>query len=727
VDPVSQYVASQASARGINPAVALAVFQHESSLNPATVPGDGGSSFGVAQLHYGGINPKMPNPGLGDAFTAATGMDARDPKTWREQVQFALDNVKDHGWSDYATTRDKLGLSNFSGIGAGSSNANMTLLTGAPQQDFLGGGTNPAVAGMAAAAAAGIAPKAPAPIDLASAPQTDYLAAVTPSGATAAPAPGQVQQAPQSPPQSALTAPGGGLQFMNSLPVIGPGILKAGAAVNALASPYLGGGAPGGTFGERYTGERSLQATQMQEFAAQNPDISLATQIAGGVAGSAGLVAAAPAAFGINAAASLPVNALAGAVTNATLSGADAAARGGSLSNIGQSAAIGGVAGAAAPVLGAGMSAIGRGLTGGAIPADDAQLAQLATQKYNIPLTAPQVSASPGFKIAGSTLNRLPFSGAESSAQAQQAAFNRAVAGTLGESADRITPDVMNAARARIGSYYDAVAQNTNITVDPQFAQDIHTVLNNASQVLPKAEVEPLLKQAQNIVEKIDPSTKTISGATYQALTNTGAPLDRLIESQNPNLAFYADQLKRSLDQALERSAPPEQQALLQTADRQWAAMRTVQPIVAKSPTGDVSPALLAGRINAQTGNGMAFGYGGDLGELARIGQKFLKEPGSSNTAERLSTMAGTIGGVPNALLAAMHGDLMGAAGVALGVPAASLAVGRGVGGALRSQWLANALINRSLPGAARATTPAWLAAGALGGSLSGNALSATQ
>jgi hypothetical protein len=150
--------------------------------------------------------------------------------------------------------------------------------------------------------------------------------------------------------------------------------------------------------------------------------------------------------------------------------------------------------------------------------------------------------------------------------------------------------------------------------------------------------------------------------------------------------------------------------------------MRTIQPIVAKSPTGDVSPAQLAARVN-ETGNGMAFGYGGDLGELARIGQKFLKEPGSSNTAERLSTMAGTIGGVPNALLAAMHGDLMGAAGVALGVPAASLAVGRGIGGALRSQWLANALINRSLPGAASATTPAWLAAGALGGSLSGNAL----
>jgi hypothetical protein len=273
------------------------------------------------------------------------------------------------------------------------------------------------------------------------------------------------------------------------------------------------------------------------------------------------------------------------------------------------------------------MNALTRGLTGGVISADDAQLAQLATQKYGIPLTAPQVTANPGLKIAGSTLNRLPFSGAEGFQAGQQASFNRAVAGTIGESADKITPQVMNAARQRIGSYYDSVAQNTNVAIDPQFAQDIHTVLNNASQVLPKAEVEPLLKQAQNIIEKIDPSTKTISGQTYQALTNTGAPLDRLADSTNPNVAFYADGLKRALDGALARSASPVDQAMLQTADRQWAALRTIQAIVAKSPTGDVSPALLAGRVNAQTGNGMAFGYGGDLGELARIGQSSSRSP----------------------------------------------------------------------------------------------------
>jgi hypothetical protein len=344
------------------------------------------------------------------------------------------------------------------------------------------------------------------------------------------------------------------------------------------------------------------------------------------------------------------------------------------------------------PLLGKLASGAGGALAStafGALNPEDAKLAQLATSKYGIPLTAPQVSSSPALKIAGSAVDRLPLSGAGGAAADQQGAWQRAIASTLGEKADRLTPDVMNNARQRIGSYYDTVANNTDLNMDDKFFVGLHDTLNNAAQVLPKSEAEPLVRQAQNIIEKIDPDSKTISGKTYQALTNTNSPLDRLANSENPNLAFYANQLKKTLDSALERSAPPEMQQLLQTADKQWAAMRTVQPIVAKS-NGTVSPALLAGRVNAASSNGMAFGYGGDLGELARIGQTFLKEPGSSNTAERLSTIAGLSAAGPAAFNALAHGSLGEAAGI-LG----TLGTGRVVGSALRSRALANQLINK--------------------------------
>jgi hypothetical protein len=507
-----------------------------------------------------------------------------------------------------------------------------------------------------------------------------------------------------------MGGPGGGLQFMNSLPIVGPSILKAGAGINALMN------------GDSYANERSLQTSQMAEYAAQHPIASTAAQIAGGVVGSGAAVAAAPAAFGINAGASLGANALAGAATNAGVSAADMAARGGSLGDVGKSAAIGGALGGVAPVLGAGVNALARGLSGGTMAADDAALALTARDKYGIPLTVDQLSAAPGKGFVRSASDRLPFSGAGSDIAETQSAFNRAVSQTIGEDAEKITPQVMNAAKTRIGAMYDQVAKNTVINVDQQFQQDLHEVLNNATQVLPKSEAEPLLRQAQNIVEKVDRTTKTIPGDTYQALTRTGAPLDQLAESGNPNVAYYANGLKKVLDDALARSASPADQTALQTADRQWAAMRTIQPIVAKSPAGDVSPALLAGRVNAATGNGMAFGYGGDLGELARIGQRFLKEPPSSGTAERAAAL-GALGSVVGGGNALLTGSLAGAAH-GLGFVPAALAMNRwAVNPALRSQTLTNALINRSLPGAAGPTMPSWLAATAMGASTDRNAL----
>jgi hypothetical protein len=609
------------------------------------------------------------------------------------------------------------------------------------------------------AAAAAIAPKR----DILAAPPTDYSATAaapaapttqgitveTPVGSASGqanftvspsgPAPTSTSINPpgKSAPQSIMSAPGGGLEVMNSLPVVGPGILKAGAAANALVSPYIGSGQPrtlsdlitgnnpgtsGDTFSQRYAGERALQEQQMKTFETQHPIASTAANVAGGVLGTAPLIAAAPAAFGMGTGLGAIPNALIAGTTNAGLGALDTGVRGGSASDVERSAAIGAAGGAGGALLGSGLNAVGRTIGGGVLPDDIANLAAVARDKYGINLTADQLGTDTGSKFVRSASDSLPFSGAGSDIANTQAQFNAAVSRTMGENATKLTPDVMNAAKARIGSYYDQVAASTNLNVDSQFMQDLHDTLNNASQVLPKSEAEPLVKQAQSILEKIDPTTKTISGATYQALTNTGAPLDRLIESENPNISFFANGLKKTLDGALARSASPADQAMLQTADKQWASMRTVQQVVTKSPTGDVSPALLAGRVNAATGNGMAFGYGGDLGELARIGQTFMKPPQSSGTAERLASLGG-LGAVAsggNALLTG--GSLMGAAHGLLAVPAVLAANRYAINPLLRSRGMANALINRSLPSGVSSGPATMPAIGALTAG-AGNAL----
>jgi hypothetical protein len=94
------YIRKAAAARGMDPEVAVKVARSE-GLGGAYV-GDRGSSFGDFQLHYGGVaGGGMAVSGLGDAFTKKTGLDARDPGTWQQQVDFALDQAKAGGWGPW--------------------------------------------------------------------------------------------------------------------------------------------------------------------------------------------------------------------------------------------------------------------------------------------------------------------------------------------------------------------------------------------------------------------------------------------------------------------------------------------------------------------------------------------------------------------------------------------------------------------------------------------------
>ena len=330
-----------------------------------------------------------------------------------------------------------------------------------------------------------------------------------------------------------FSAPGGGLDVMNALPIVGPSILKAGAGINALVSPYIGGGAPGPSddFSDRYSNEVAQQNQQMREYQARHPEATLAANMAGGVLGAAPLVAAAPAAFGINSAAALATNALAGAGTNAVLSGADAAARGGSPGAIGTSAAIGGgLGGCCASVSGAGMNALGRGLTGGAMATDDATLAALARDKYGIQLTNDQLAGAPGGGFLRSASDRLPFSGAGSDIANTQAGFNRAVASTIGENATKLTPQVMSAAKTRIGSMFDSVAANTSIKADAQFDNDLLGVVSQAQDSgMTADELTPINKIFDSILDAVDPNTRTHDGSAYQTLTRSNTPFGRAL------------------------------------------------------------------------------------------------------------------------------------------------------------------------------------------------------
>jgi hypothetical protein len=87
---VQSYIYRAAQERGINPEIAVRVAHSE--WGP-TYTGDQGRSFGPFQLFTGG--------GLGNRALEA-GIDVRNPATWRQQVDFALDNAaQNKSWAPW--------------------------------------------------------------------------------------------------------------------------------------------------------------------------------------------------------------------------------------------------------------------------------------------------------------------------------------------------------------------------------------------------------------------------------------------------------------------------------------------------------------------------------------------------------------------------------------------------------------------------------------------------
>lgn len=112
--PHADFIRSEAARLGISPALALAVAKSEGF---GTFVGDKGTSFGDFQLHYGGSGiPGMNAGGLGDVFTKATGLSAKDPKNWQAMDRFALEYAAKHGWSPWHGAA-RIGVHGFDGIG----------------------------------------------------------------------------------------------------------------------------------------------------------------------------------------------------------------------------------------------------------------------------------------------------------------------------------------------------------------------------------------------------------------------------------------------------------------------------------------------------------------------------------------------------------------------------------------------------------------------------------
>ena len=390
-----------------------------------------------------------------------------------------------------------------------------------------------------------------------------------------------------------------------------------------------------------------------------------------------------------------------GAQTGAAAAALTSSANEGSLpQQMAEGAVGGGVVGPLAEGAGAALAnrIVGAGKT---VAPEVADLAKTAMTKYGIPLRTTQVQgvADRSAAVHDSEMISRAGTGYAKNNAAQRQAFTQAVAKTFGSDADKLTPDVMQAAKTRIGGQFDQVAANTNISNASVIADKLNKVVTDAAQVLPDSDVAPLKKQVENITSAI--KNDTLTGGSYQALTRKGSPLDRAMESGNPNIRSYAQDLRGVLDDALEGSASPEDATALKQARWQYKNLMTIKNLAAKAGvTGEISPALLNGAVNTSFKN-RAFQGAGDLGELAQIGQTFMKEPPNSGTAPRIADLIKGAalggGGVADAAIA-LHDPILAAKllGGAATIGALRYGTNRVVGAMNRSPAAVSRLISNA-------------------------------
>lgn len=341
-------------------------------------------------------------------------------------------------------------------------------------------------------------------------------------------------------------------------------------------------------------------------------------------------------------AAQATTNALRGAVATAPSVGANP-------QNVGQQLEGGAVAGALLPpvlrkagMLGADLA----GLSRTPVEPEVQALADKAINTHGIPLRASQIAgtADPSIAVKDSNLITAPGSGFASNNAAQHQAFTRAVAATFGASSDKVTPPVMAQARRDLGQQFEDFGASHAITNVDDLQSRLGGIVKDAQSVMPESEVAPLLNQVQNIgdVATRDANgNRVIPGDAYLALTKTGAPLDRVMQSKDSNVRYYAGQIHDALSDALAQNATPQEVSDFANTRLQYKNLMTVKGLAAQAGiTGEISPVKLASVVN-RSFDDRAFSGAGPLGELADIGQTFMKQPPNSFTAQRGAEIAG--------------------------------------------------------------------------------------
>lgn len=306
----------------------------------------------------------------------------------------------------------------------------------------------------------------------------------------------------------------------------------------------------------------------------------------------------------------------------------------------GESRAANAALGTAAGTIGEAIPAGLRALSGKAAPAVSlAKQDAIATaQKYGIPLHLSQVTDSKAIQTLGSASKYLPFSGNASAQAAQRAAFNRALASTVGQTADDLTPDVMNAARASNSAGYNALFDRNTVRLQPQTISRLGAIWKQASQDLPPDQARVVQNQITKYFDAAQANGGVIPGRLYQSVRQTV----QKVEGQNSPAKYLVGQVRKTMQDAANNSFGTQDAQALRALNQQYGNIKILDKALGQAQGANytVTPANLWRLANTK------YGASPEMIDLAQLGQTVLKDQiPDSGTAQRLISYGALTGG----------------------------------------------------------------------------------
>lgn len=330
-----------------------------------------------------------------------------------------------------------------------------------------------------------------------------------------------------------------------------------------------------------------------------------------------------------------------------------------------EDAVSGALAGGAMPgavrALGAVGSAVGRQFRPGG---ESAQLARRAID-MGAPLGIADVAEGKFTKAVRSVLNDAPLTGGIGAAQndAKQKWFNRAVGEVFDAADDKLTPQVMDTAKKKMGDEFDRIWSNNALKVDNQLLTTLSKTRANAS-MLPKADRTRILSMLDDLEGQVVQAADGSMVIPGEVANRYQSAIRKASESAQGFLKNDLSTLRKDVIGAFNRSVSADDAAALALNQKKYKAFKTVEPLlnkgelgVAGREAGDVPAGLLPGAVLQSYKSNPS---GSPLAELSKIGSKYLvdRSPQTGGSARALiqnSAIGGALGAgmFTNPLLAA--------------------------------------------------------------------------